>query len=73
MKNKITPNEILQLLSLVLAEKNYSKLQKFDQVEEIIDGYFTVKVKNDRLMHNLPIQQPRPGQRPPSREGAVQA
>ena len=73
MKNKISPNEILQLLSLVLADKNFSKLQKFEQVEEIIDGYFTVKVKNDHLMHNLPIQSDRPGQRPPGRETTLQA
>ena len=38
MKNKISPNEIIQLLSLVVADKNYSKLQKFDQIEEIIDA-----------------------------------
>ena len=73
MKNKISPNEILQLISLVLADKNYSKLQKFDQVEEIIDGYFTVKVKNDHLMHNLPIQSDRLRQRPPGRKTALQA
>ena len=71
MKNKITANEILQLLSLVLADKNYSKLQKFDQVEEVIDGYFTVKVKNDHLMHHLPIQSDRPGQRPPGRKATL--
>ena len=71
MKNKISPNEILQLLSLVLADKNFSKLQKFDQVEEVIDGYFTVKVKNDHLMHNLPILTNRPRQRPPGRKATL--
>ena len=45
MKNKISPNEIIQLLSFVVADKNYSKLQKFDQIEEIIDGYYTLKDK----------------------------
>lgn len=73
MKNKISPNEIIQLLSLVVADKNYSKLQKFDQIEEIIDGYFTLKGKNDCKLHNLPIQQPRPGQRPPGRQAALPA
>ena len=73
MKNKISPNEIIQLLSFVVADKNYSKIQKFNQIEEIIDGYFTLKGKNDRLMHNLSILTTRPGQRPPGRETAVQA
>jgi hypothetical protein len=31
------------------------------------------KPKNDRKLHNLPIQQPRPGQRPPGRKTALQA